>query len=392
MKKIFESKIAMQISAVVIAVILWFIIAYSENPVIDITVNNIPISYSNLSVLEERGLTILKDGKTPTVSVSVQGNRSDLFSVIRNISAEIDLSTLNSSGSYEMPIDINIPVKSVELLRKKSNNATVVVEPIVTRTIPVNILRTGSNSEYLVKSSSDISEIVISGAKSAVSEVNAASVTVDVSDIKTDSVSSYSYSFVDYDGDEIESNNISSETTAIIISNKLFLAKSVPIKIEYPAEVSQDFIVNIKNADSLSANIGVLKESYDDVTSITAQFPSNISDGEASVVTIPLDIPDNVYIPDNPFVEVKADITKKTVKNVTLPVTIQNIPAGLTVNTVDDVNITVKGAGEELDPSLMSAIADLSGLTAGEHSVKLKITVPGGVSIEQDYSVNIILE
>ena len=49
-----ENRIALQLVSVFIAIVLWFIISYTENPVISITVNNIKVEYRGLDKLEER--------------------------------------------------------------------------------------------------------------------------------------------------------------------------------------------------------------------------------------------------------------------------------------------------------------------------------------------------
>lgn len=393
MKEKFKSKIAMQIFSVGVAIILWFIISYSENPVIDITVKNVPISYTNISELEERGMTIVRDDKLPSVSVVVRGNRNELFSVIKNISASIDLSKINSAGSYDMPIDVNIPIKSVELLKKRTNNINISVEPIVTRTVPVRIMQNGVNNDYLVKSSSDITEIDIVGARTDVNSVSAATVTLDISDVKSNSSSSYSYSFTDNQGNEIEAYNISSQTTSLVISNKVYIAKNVPIKITYPPELLEDYAVTVENETSLTADIGVAKEYYDDITELNAVFPSTAVSADMGEVTLAVEADDKIYMPDGEYVRVKANAVKKEIKNIILPVTPQNISDGLSVMETNlTVGIIAKGVASELDASLMTAAADLSGMTEGSHRVKLKITAPPNVKIEQDYYVEITLE
>lgn len=393
MKNKLGTKIAMQIFSIGIAVVLWFIISYSENPVIDITVKNVPISYVNTAELENRGMTVVRDDKLPSVSVVVRGNRNELFSVIKNISASVDLSKINSAGSYDMPIDVNIPIKSVELLKKRTNNLNISVEPIITRTVPVRIMQNGVNDDYLVKSTSDITEIEISGAKTDVNNVSAATVNLDISDVKSNSASSYSYSFTDVGGDEIDAYNISAETTSIIISNKVYVAKKIPIKIIYPPELLEDYAVSVENENLLTVDIGAAKEYYDEIIELNAIFPDMPILSEQGEITLTVQTDDNVYMPNGEYIKVKAAIVKKELRNIILPVTVQNISEGLSVKETNiTVGVIAKGVAEELDASVMTAEADLTGLTAGKHKVKLKITTPSNVKIEQDYYAEFTLE
>ena len=61
--------------SVLIAFVLWAYVITSVSPESEETFYDIPVSYQN-DVLEERGLMIVSE--TPTVTLKLKGNRSDL--------------------------------------------------------------------------------------------------------------------------------------------------------------------------------------------------------------------------------------------------------------------------------------------------------------------------
>lgn len=391
MKKGLEEKITLQIVSIGVAIVLWFIITYSENPVID-TTRTIPIAYTHTETLLSKGLTAIYSDRTPTVTVVLRGKRNDLFNVIQNLSANVDLSTINTSGSYDMPINVNVPLSTVEIVHKRTPNLNVSVEQIVSKDIPVHIQQTGINRQYLVKSAADTQTIAVHGPNSAVSAVDHATVTVDISNINQNQISNYNYILSDIENNEFENPNISAETANITISNTVYVSKTVAINVEFSGTVKEDYTVDITNADSLFANIGVLSSSYDDITSLTAHFPDNIAEAQDAKISVPLELPDFVYMPQGPNITITANITKKQVRELSVPVTLQNIPDGLSVTSSDSsIAVVAKGPSDQLDPLLMTANADLSGLTAGTHNVTVAFITPGDVSIKQTYTVNVTL-
>ena len=391
MKKGLESKIMLQIVSVGIAVILWFIITYAENPTID-TTRVIPIEYTNVDVLTDKGLTVLYSERTPTVTVVLRGKRTELFNVVQNITANVDLSAINTSGSYDIPINVNIPLNTVEIVHKRTPNLNITVEPIVSKDIPIRIQQIGINKQYLVKSAAETENIVVKGANSAVSDIDHATVFVDISNIKQNEVSSYNYSFANADNNEIENPNVITESSGIPISNTVYISKTVPIEIEYSGTVKEDYIITIKNSESLFANIGVAEEFYDDVGSRSAHCPDNVAEAVSQTLSVPITVPDSVYIPQGSNIEIKADITKKQVKELSIPITLQNVPSGLSVISADTaVTAVAKGPADQLDPSLMTASADLTGLSGGTHSVRVNFITPGDVSIKQSYNITVTL-
>ncbi|MCX7715471.1 MAG: CdaR family protein [Clostridia bacterium] len=395
MKKVLDSKIVLQILSAGVAVVLWFIIAYTVNPVISVTLKNIPVEYVNVKSLEDKELTPIYSNKIPVVSVVLEGTRNDLFNVMKKIHARIDLSSIEEEGVYDVPITVDIPINSVKLTKKKTDNLTITIEPLVKKDVPVVVKQTGTNKEYLIKSVSEEDTIAVSGAKSFVENIDYAQVTVDVSQIKENEISGYSYSFIDKNNYEIESTrNIKAQTSGgIVVSNTVYLAKTLPVEIEYPDFLTKDYIIDLKSITPQSVNIGILEDKYDEVTKLTALFPSHTAPADGVELSLPLVIPDCAYSKDVSSVTVKADIKRKETRILTIPIAFKNTPSNMTVvSSVRQIDIMVTGDGEKLNPSFITAAADLSNLDKGTHEVVLDITTPGNVSLHEQYKIMVTLQ
>lgn len=393
MKKNLEEKISLQIISIGIAIILWFIISYTENPGIDVTLKNIPIKYINTDILAENDLIALYPDKTPTVSIVVRGKRAELFNILGKVTAEVDLATINTAGIYDMPININIPSSTVELVKKKDSAFNLNVEHMVSKNIPVKIVQTGDSGKYIVKSTADDAELEIVGAAAVTDTIESAVVYVDISSSVQDSDFEYTYILTDANGSKIESKNVFSMKERISVTNTVYLSKTVPLEIAYPESVTEDCSIKINNSEYLYADIGVRKESFDMVESLTVNFPDSISDYTQTKLTLPIDVPDSVYIPSGNFVDVSVSLTKKDIKEMTIPINFKNISDGLNISqdTPRQITVMLKGPADKLDLAYISAEADLSGLTAGEHNTAVKFNLPDEVKTDKEYNIHVML-
>lgn len=393
MKKNLEEKISLQIISIGIAIILWFIISYTENPGIDVTLKNIPIKYINTDILAENDLVALYPDKTPTVSVVVRGKRAELFNILGRVTAEVDLATINTAGIYDMPININIPSSTVELVKKKDSAFNLNVEHMVSKNIPIKIIQTGDSGKYIVRSVADDDELEIAGAAAVTDSIESAVVYVDISSSVQDSDFDYTYILTDANGSKIESKNIFSPKERISVTNTVYLSKKVPLEIAYPKSVTEDCLIKINNSEYLYADIGVRKENFDMVESLTVNFPNSISDYTQTKLTLPINVPDSVYIPSGNFVDVSVSLTKKDIREMTIPLSFKNISGGLNIShdTPRQITVMLKGPADKLDLTYISAEADLSGLTAGEHNVAVKFNLPDEVKTDKDYNIHIML-
>jgi len=142
-----------KIISLVLAVILWIYVIYTENPASEIWVRGIPIVLQNVDVLNNKNLSLL-DLSKETVDVKVRGKRLYLAKLEpRDFTAAVDLQNINKKGEAVLPVNIKSNVSNVEIIKKTLNTVTCQIEDIILREIPIEVKTSGEVSDGFVVSS-----------------------------------------------------------------------------------------------------------------------------------------------------------------------------------------------------------------------------------------------
>lgn len=387
-KSLFEQKLILRILSVVAAVILWFAVTYSENPSVTILISNINIGFTGEKSLEENGLIFVGRDKLPGIAVEVRGKRKDVQSILNSVTAKVDLSDITEEGEYVKDITYDVPNPSVIISKKKITSVAVTVEKSVSKEVPVKIIQTGSNKDYIVKSMPKQQKVKITGTTADLSKISAASLSVDISSITSDGSVDCPVVFVDSENNAVTTENkISFTQRSISVENEVYYKKTV--RIELSPEYDRDnYNISVKSFSTDKLEVGV-KEVNSELEAIYARFKETEginSDGKYEMTLV---IPDGVYCPQPPkTLTMTASIENIVKKEISTAVECVNIADGLTAVAVPNV-LTVTAAGTEESLSQLKAVVDLTGLEVGEYSLAVSFT--GSASVEGSYNVKVIL-
>jgi YbbR domain-containing protein len=383
-----KNKILLQIVSVFVAVVLWIIVGYTENPSIDVNIKSVKIEYSGLMELENRGYTIDGEEKPSQISVGLRGKRSDLIKILGRVSASVDLSQVNQAGTYELDIDVNVPVNTVQVIRQKTTQE-VVIEPYVTQEVPVVVKQTSEDKErdILIKSEPVSGTLEITGAQSLVNRVGCAEINADISDINTDSTQKYPYRLINKTGGEIDKKlRVQTPEPDLLVKHTVYTPVTVPIKTDIPDALRQKYEVNVKGISKESVTLGV--RNGEEVIAALAVFSDGVYESGSREYTIPIAETENTYIPEeDKTVTVKAEFTERKESSATLPVQITGGESNS--NIMIDVRIAAADGVAVYDN--VSASVDLTGLTAGTHDVPVVFWTTEKVFVIGTYTVRVTI-
>ena len=130
-----KSKLFSLIISVLAAMCLWVYVMTVVNPDVDLTIGNIPVTFSGAEVLrEDHGLVITGDYQE-FVSVHFYGKNADLKTLDQHkdeLKAVIDVSKVRSTKDYTMSYDITLPsavsASSITKMDKSPASITFTVE------------------------------------------------------------------------------------------------------------------------------------------------------------------------------------------------------------------------------------------------------------------------
>ena len=382
-------KLKTVILSVFLAVIVWFMVIYVNDPDITTTVSDLNVRFVGEMSLRDKKLAVTGKDKIPELSVVVTGKRSDLMNFMDDIYVQVDVSDIDSTGEYNLSGVISIPTTRISVEKEKYGDIPITVEPLEMKDIEVTVKQTGMLKDKIVKSSVNNPTVTITGAKSEIDEVAGAIATVDVSSIQEDGVENVNYLLTDANGELINKNEtIESARSYVEVVNTIYDAKLLPVVPRLSAELDKGYIKADKSfATPASVTVGVDETNTDDkVIALIDKVPSD-GFGEYE-----LELSSGMYIPeDNKKVKYKLDIVKKAVAQLELTVQAQNVQSGLTAKINNKLIAQVWGEEGKITTDNVKAYVDVSGLGAGTYNLPVKIEGEN-VSFAENYTIEVTVE
>ena len=332
-----------------VGIVMWFLVIGGVNPVVTRQFTDVPVSFKNQSVLESRKL-IRVSPENPTVTVTITGKRSDVYSVNKSdIVAEVNLQNGITSGAHRLSINYKVPY-NVQFKSASDNDLLVTLDEEISKTYKVEVETIGqikNKNQVVAKKEPADSEVVVKGPVSYVNKVKRVRCVVDVTNKDGDEVVQSKIVPVDELNKEVKKVSLSKTDTNVSIGFKNF--KEVPIKLveinSPPSDVrilKKDIVPNII---SIVGNLTSLEQ----ISQINTK-PFDLSQIKESGSYNPnLELPSDVTLVNNDLkVVINIDVDKKIEK--TLEIDTSNIEIEnesgkdiLLKGLQDKVKVTVRG-------------------------------------------------
>ena len=399
-----QNKTVRVILAVVISFALWLYVVSVVSPEAEETFYDIPVSYQN-DVLEERGLMIVSD--TPTVTLRLKGNRSDLNKLnANNITLLVNLAAIQAPGTQILNYNIifpgDVPNNQIEPLSKDPSVVQLKVENKIKKQIPILLDYVGAVPEGFLADKEnplmDTTFVEVVGPESSVDKIDHALIQVDLSD-KTESViGAFTYDLCDQEGNLVDAEMVTTNVEEINLSIKIQRIKEIALTLNVVdgggATVDNAKIEQSHMSLWVSGSENILK----DLTSVelgTVNLAELKKDN--NTMTFDVVLPEGITN-ESGVAEVTVDISFPNLarKKFTIPkerFTTIGIPAGGTANWITElVEVELRGpkhAIESITESDISVIVDFTDEALGSVSKVPRIvlssayTTVGPISVSQ---------
>lgn len=234
-----RSKIFYALLSMVIAFGLWLYVDTVDTPAFTDTIYGIPVTFTGETALNERQL-ILASQPNATVDLTLTGNRSDVVKCDKsNITIKVDLSKIYEEGvhnleyTYSFPADV--PSNAFTVENKYPGTIAVAVAKWDRKEVPVSVVCEGTvpdgfiaDTENVVK---DYPMVAVQGPRAVVEQIEAAVITVDLTDQKESISQSYRYTLVDANGDAVDAEQIEVNVEEVHLDVKIQCVKDVKLII-----------------------------------------------------------------------------------------------------------------------------------------------------------------
>jgi YbbR domain-containing protein len=384
--RLLERDFSLKVLSVFMAVILWFQVISQQNPERQVAVKNVVVQYinagPNLFIMEK---------KPEFIEVQVRGYKRFVDGVVpADIKAVVDLSGA-APGRDLYPIEVGISKEKVTFAEARPSQATVKVEPLTKREVPVEVIASGLDPEYASGlPTAKPATASVQGASSVVARVVKMIAEVNLAGARATVQQPVSIKAVDIDGIEVKNNMVYTPSTVDISVPimKMQPARTVPVKAPTPAGVpAPGYRVGSVSVEPATVSIRGLPTLIDDIVSVATQAV-DVSGASANVVReVAVVMPQGVDIVDPRTVQVTVAVLPDTSAVKTLDVTprLVNSVANLKY-TLDATPVKVTVSGPEkllvsLGADALDATVDVRGLGAGQYQLRVQIGPPAGVVV-----------
>lgn len=382
-KRMHTGKVTTLILSVIIAIAVWLVAVYVDDPSITVTAKNVSVRFINEDSLTQKGLIIKEKENIPRYNLRISGRRSDLVEYMHRITIDVDVSDISVAGSHKINANVNMPNLYVTLERGVNSPVPIEVSELSKKTVKLYTKQVGTNKEYIVKSEPKTPEITIMGAKEEVDSIIYAMADVNIADMTHDCDTLGNIYYCNSNNEKVSNaTSVTSNVSTPTIQNTLYKKRIVPVVAVLSEELSGDYVIDTKKTSISPAQIEIGVPDDVEIDNVNVIITSIIDDAVEYKASTDVE---GVYIPyNNSIVEVKAALVKSVSKMVNVEVKAINVPSGMNAQFESAQTINVV-CSENISESDISATVDLKDATRGNSSVKIHLEGNDIFSYEDKY-------
>ena len=422
MKKALTRNLGLKLASLVLAFVLWFLVAQIYDPKDTVTFNNIQVRLINTELLDEEGKVYEVLDNSNLVRVTVTGPQSIVKSELRrsDIVAEADMSKLTDINTIAITYYCeNVSNDSVEI-KGNHDSVRLNVEDKTSKWIKLESNTIGEvASGYMIGNVTlDQTNIEVTGPKSAISQVDHAGVDINVTDSTSSLSANVDIKLYDADGNELTLESVKKNVNSAHMTVEVLATKEVPVEIEYMGVPEDGYMATgevessvptVRIAGTASALVGISAITVpEDRMNITGQ-----SGDLVDIINLKEYLPSNVRLANKSFdgkITATVYIEPIDTKDLTIPadnISITGVPDGMeaeVTSTAEEYNITVSGLTRDvsiLRDSSVTGVLDLNRwmedngleeLTPGNYTIPVTFNLSEDITVDTDVNIHIRLK
>lgn len=422
MKKALTRNLGLKLASLVLAFVLWFLVAQIYDPKDTVTFNNIQVRLINTELLEEEGKVYEVLDNSNLVRVTVTGPQSIVKSELRrsDIVAEADMSKLTDINTIAITYYCeNVSNDSVEI-KGNHDSVRLNVEDKTSKWIKLESNTIGEvASGYMIGNVTlDQTNIEVTGPKSAISQVDHAGVDINVTDSTSSLSANVDIKLYDADDNELTLESVKKNVNSAHMTVEVLATKEVPVEIEYMGVPEDGYMATgevessvptVRIAGTASALVGISAITVpEERMNITGQ-----SGDLVDIINLKEYLPSNVRLANKSFdgkITATVYIEPIDTKDLTIPadnISITGVPDGMeaeVTSTAEEYNITVSGLTRDvsiLRDSSVTGVLDLNRwmedngleeLTPGNYTIPVTFNLSEDITVDTDVNIHIRLK
>lgn len=419
MKKKLTNNLLLKIVSVLIAIVLWLIVANVNDPTISKTYS-VPVTITNGAYIESIGKTyrVADEDQDKNVRVTLKGPESIVENrPISDILAVADLTQIvdmDTEPYVMVPIEVTCDKVQPENITVTPQNIRVVLEEVASEEFIIGFDTEGTvpNNEYRVgEITARPEKVKIIGPASVIQKIDRVVAIVNVSGLSEDTMKTSRLKVFDKNQEGLSETSMSYlkfDMGDPVVAVNIELWKVVPeVSIEISYSGTPRYGYHVSSISSTPAKIGIagtdealelLKENNNII-----EIPAEEVDVSGATDSIEHKVDLTEYLPEG--TKIASDTATVIVSVAILPVGSRQIaiPTNVIETTglrdgyavvydTDEVIINVRGDERSLgaiSAETLKPKVDLAGREAGVHRIPIEFTLPEGIELLEDADVGI---
>ena len=414
--------LGLKLASLVLAFVLWFLVAQIYDPKDTVTFNNIQVRLINTELLDEEGKVYEVLDNSNLVRVTVTGPQSIVKSELRrsDIVAEADMSKLTDINTIAITYYCeNVSNDSVEI-KGNHDSVRLSVEDKTSKWIKLESNTIGEvASGYMIGNVTlDQTNIEVTGPKSAISQVDHAGVDINVTDSTSSLSANVDIKLYDADGNELTLESVKKNVNSAHMTVEVLATKEVPVEIQYMGVPEDGYMATgevessvptVRIAGTASALVGISAITVpEERMNITGQ-----SGDLVDIINLKEYLPSNVRLANKSFdgkITATVYIEPIDTKDLTIPadnISITGVPDDMEAeitSSAEEYNITVSGLTRDvsiLRDSSVTGVLDLNQwmedngleeLTPGNYTIPVTFNLSEDITVDTDVNIHIRLK
>ncbi|MFZ7121815.1 MAG: YbbR-like domain-containing protein [Eubacteriaceae bacterium] len=381
-----EPKLSIIVS-VLIAIIIWIYVIGEVDPNITQKFNNIPVTFKNQEVLSDYDL-ILSESKDYSVDVTVSGRTSVLYNLRNDISASIDLSSIDSKNTYDLQVTVEGIPDIVALVEVSPSNIQIEVDKLTQReySLDIDVLGGPSKGYAMLGYNVSASNITISGPENILESINQVSGEIDIDGAKDDLNKSVELFAYDKDNNKVE--GIITNPKKVDVTVAIGKTKSVEIIPQISGTPMEGYVIAQYVVSTENITIGAKSDFIADIETINTEDINIDKINTTLEKKVKLILPEGVKVVDGEStVTVKILVEKIQKKEYEVSnVEFVNKPDNFDIElqSAKSFKVVLEGKEEDLQEIISDDIhlqIDLKNIVIGENTLDVQMEKIDNISV-----------
>lgn len=390
--KLLDSKVFWAVISLIASLFIWVYITGTQEEIITQSFNNVEVMLIGEDTLQATRGYVVTNVSAETVSVKISGTRGNIGTLsASDVKAVIDVSLISSTGTltqyYTLTYPDNVNEDAVSLVSSNPQTISFDVTKMSSKSVPVEAKFVGSTAENYIAGEVEFEPktIKVSGPESMLEKIDHIYAEMGGDDLTMTRTAEIPIVLIDKDGNTMESEGLEFDVPTVTVTIPISMMKEVPLYVQcvYGAGATEEnTVISIEpNKIMISGDTEIVSgiNRIDLATIDLTDF--SLTHQDTYLIPLPNGVENVTGVAQ---ADVKIEITGVDTKVLTVTnISTRNLPSGYTLEeiTTQSLEVRIRAPQDVLDqlqPSNLSAVADLSDITqSGDMFVPVRIVVDG---------------